>query len=86
MLDGEIVERDFKEEFLTYWNYDLNDPRRIYSLVNPEGPTRGIFVWHGSSFSVVGETEGQLTEWLKNRFEAHQRPSARYRKGLFSLA
>ena len=69
LLDGEIVERDFKEEFLTYWNYDLNDPRRIYSLVNPEGPTRGIFVWHGSSFSVVGETEEQLTEWLKHRFE-----------------
>ncbi|WP_052675384.1 ThiF family adenylyltransferase [Agrobacterium arsenijevicii] len=69
LLDGEIVVRDFSEEFLTYWNYDLNDPRRVYSLVNPEGPTRGIFVWHGSSFSVVGETEEQLTGWLKRRFE-----------------
>ncbi|WP_081851997.1 ThiF family adenylyltransferase [Pseudorhizobium marinum] len=69
LLHGEIIERDFKEEFLTYWNYDLNDPRRVYSLVSPEGPTRGIFAWHGGSFSVVGETEEQLMAWLKRRFE-----------------
>ncbi len=69
LLEGTIIERDFKEEFLTYWNYDLNDPRRVYSLVNPEGPSREIFAWHGKGFTVVGETKGALADWLKHRFD-----------------
>ncbi|TAY98660.1 ThiF family adenylyltransferase [Rhizobium leguminosarum] len=69
LIEGAIIERDFKQEFLTYWNYDLNDTRRIHSLVEPRGPTREIFAWHGRSMSVVAETEEALQTWLRHRFE-----------------
>ncbi|WP_165420660.1 ThiF family adenylyltransferase [Rhizobium ruizarguesonis] len=69
LIDGAIVGRDFKQEFLTYWNYDLNDPRRFLSLLEPRGPSREIFVWHGTTMSVVAETEEALKTWLRHRFE-----------------
>ncbi|WP_165505644.1 ThiF family adenylyltransferase [Rhizobium leguminosarum] len=69
LIDGAIIERDFKEELLTYWNYDLNDLRRFYSLLEPKGPSRTIFVWQGTTMSVVAETEETLKAWLRHRFE-----------------
>ncbi|OAP38440.1 hypothetical protein AU381_23015 [Sinorhizobium glycinis] len=83
LLDGAIIERDFKEEFLTYWNYDLNDPRRVHSLLDPKGPTREIYVWHGTSMTVVGESEDQLRAWLKHRFDGISERQLNFERACF---
>lgn len=69
LIEGSIVDRDFKEEFLTYWDYDRNSLHRYYSLLDAGAPSRQIHVWHGRSFSLVGESEEQLARWLKHRFD-----------------
>lgn len=82
LLEGSIVERDFKDEFLTYWAYDINDGTHTYSLLSPNGPSRAVSVWHGKAFTVVAEDDVSLQAWLANRFPgaAHAFPLT---KGLF---
>jgi len=68
LLEGKIVERDFREEFLTYWFYGSDsDAPRVFSLVRPEPPSRLVRVWRdGHGLVVVGEDEATLTQWLAN--------------------
>jgi len=68
LLEGTIIERDFREEFLTYWAYRLTGSRPIVSLVEPGPPSRPVRVWSGKDFDVVGEDEAALGRWLRNRF------------------
>ena len=68
LLEGKIVERDFKEEFLTYWAYRLTGPRPVISLVTPAPPSRPVRIWTGKDFDVVGEDEASLARWLRKRF------------------
>lgn len=68
LLDGTIVERDFREEFLTYWFY-ASDPeaKRVTSLVRPGGPSRALALWRDRDGStVVAEDPAQLAHWLTN--------------------
>jgi hypothetical protein len=75
LLEGTIVERDFKDEFLTYWAYDLRKPERHYSLLDVRGPSRPIRVWYGRSFTLLAEDDETLKKWLGNRFKSVLKPT-----------
>src|SRR3546814_3083279 len=69
LIHRAIVERDFKEEFLTYWLYNAStDKRYIHSLLNLRGPSRAVVMWKGEDMIIVGETPKQLQSWVANRF------------------
>lgn len=69
LLQGDIVERDFKEEFLTYWTYKTHfDGSRLFSLIRPAPPSRSVCVWKGEGITVVGENEEALLAWVARRY------------------
>nr|WP_246299984.1 ThiF family adenylyltransferase [Sinorhizobium psoraleae] len=69
LLQGDIVERDFKEEFLTYWAYKTQfDGSRLHSLVRPGPPSRTIYVWKGLGTTVLGESREELLTWVARRY------------------
>lgn len=69
LLQGDIVERDFKEEFLTYWAYKTHfDGGRLFSLIRPVPPSRSVRVWKGEGITVVGESEEALLTWVTRRY------------------
>ncbi|TGP50643.1 ubiquitin-activating enzyme [bacterium M00.F.Ca.ET.230.01.1.1] len=71
LLEGSIVERDFREEFLTYWAYKTHaDAARVVSLLTPAPPSRVVKVWRGEGIEVVGEDGPHLAEWVRRRFGA----------------
>src|ERR1700693_646772 len=58
---------DFRAEFYSYWNRTISSGEPpIWSLIGAHGPARRLRIWRGRQFSVVGETEGQVLQWLKN--------------------
>jgi len=58
---------DFRAEFYSYWNLTISHAEPpIWSLVDPHGPSRHVQIWRGKQFSVVGETESQVLQWLRN--------------------
>lgn len=75
LLEGTIVERDFRDEFLTYWAYDLRQPERHYSLLDVRGPSRPIRVWCGRSFTLLAECDEAIMKWLSNRFISVTKPT-----------
>ncbi|SFC84307.1 E2 family protein B [Bosea sp. CRIB-10] len=69
LLEGTIVERDFREEFLTYWAYKAHAKgEKFYSLLEPVPPSRSVQVWRGEGLEVVGETAEELARWARRRF------------------
>ncbi len=59
---------DFRQEFLSYWQWALPEKYETFcSLVSPTGPTRVISVWSGKTFSLVADSDQELTQWLANR-------------------
>jgi len=71
LLQGGIVERDFREEFLTYWAYKAHaDGSKLFSLLAPEAPSRVVRVWKGKGIEVVGETAEALAAWSRRRYGA----------------
>jgi molybdopterin/thiamine biosynthesis adenylyltransferase len=69
LLEGGIVERDFREEFLTYWAYKVHPGGGpLYSLLKPMPPSREVCVWQGKGIQVVGEDTESLRRWLRRRF------------------
>lgn len=85
LIEGKIVDRDFKEEFLTYWFYGSDpDAPLVRSLVRPRGPSRMVRVWRDRDGSmVVAENGDQLSSWLDNwrglpagRKSHHHEPAA----------
>ncbi|GAA3262749.1 hypothetical protein GCM10020258_27380 [Sphingomonas yabuuchiae] len=68
LLSGDIVERDFREEFLTYWFYgsDFGAPK-VRSLLRPGGPSRMVRVWRDRAGAMtVAEDAATLERWLAN--------------------
>ena len=56
LIEGSIVERDFKQEFLTYWFYASQESgKNVVILCEPVGPSRVLrrFTWEGKVY--VGE-------------------------------
>ena len=71
LLEGTIVERDFREEFLTYWAYKAHaDGTRLFSLLVPAPPSRVVRVWRGKGLEIVGEDAETLAQWVRRRFGA----------------
>ena len=69
LLEGSIVERDFREEFLTYWAYQSHqEGTRLFSLLTPAPPSRAVQVWRGNGLEVVGEDAWTLARWVRRRF------------------
>ena len=71
LLEGTIIERDFREEFLTYWAYKSHeDGSRFFSLLAPVPPSRVVRVWRGKGVEIVGEDERSLAQWVRRRYGA----------------
>jgi len=69
LLDGTIVERDFREEFLTYWAYQEHlDTAQVVTLLPLAPPSRTVQVWKGHGLEVVGEGAEAVAGWVRNRF------------------
>ena len=71
LLEGTIVERDFREEFLTYWAYKAHaDGSHLFSLLTPAPPSRVVRVWRGKGLEIVGDDAETLARWVRRRFGA----------------
>ena len=71
LLEGMIVERDFRDEFLTYWAYKAHaDGTQLFSLLTPAPPSRVVRVWRGKGLEIVGEDAKTLAQWVHRRFGA----------------
>lgn len=69
LLEGTIIDRHFREEFLTYWAYKEHpSSTHLYSLVAPAPPSRLVQVWKGKGLEVVGEDAASLAQWVRRRF------------------
>ena len=71
LIEGSIVERDFKQEFLTYWFYACHETgKNVVILFEPVGPSRVLrrFTWEGKVY--VGEDVSLLQQWMDRRFGA----------------
>jgi hypothetical protein len=69
LLEGTIIDRDFREEFLTYWAYKAHSTgAKVYSLLNPKPPSRVVQVWRGEGLEVVGDSAESLANWVRCRF------------------
>lgn len=69
LLDGSIIERDFREEFVTYWGYKVHSRgESLFSLISPGPPSRLVRVWRGKGIEVVGEDQELLVDWVHRRF------------------
>lgn len=63
---------DFRAEATSYWRADRGW-KAVKSLLNREGPSRLIYVWEGKTFSVVGDDQGAVRDWIKHRFPEMRR-------------
>ena len=69
LIDGSIVERDFKEEFLTYWFYACDDSsKNIVVLFDPSPPSRVVSAFQHAGLLYVAEDVDSLRRWIGNRF------------------
>ena len=71
LIEGSIVQRDFKQEFLTYWFYARQEAgKNVVILCEPVGPSRVLrrFTWEGKVY--VGEDVASLQQWIDRRFGA----------------
>ena len=60
-------ELDLRAEFLSYWGWSLTSGGPIiYSLVDPEAPSREIRIWYGRRFYLFSETEPDAISWLSH--------------------
>ena len=77
-ISGSNVE-DFRLEFLSYWMRAADQgATNFISILEPEGPSREIAVWHGKSAHVVGENPEALERWLP-RWGAKPGESQKYK-------
>ncbi len=69
LLEGTIIEHDFREEFVTYWGYKAHSRGiNLYSLIAPRPPSRLVSVRRGKGFEVIGEDQASLARWVRRRF------------------
>ena len=83
LLEGSCVERDFREEFLTYWNYDLNSLHEPDSLLDAVPPSRIVRAWRTARHTVIAEDDERLRGWLGNRFPSLDTRHALIENALF---
>jgi hypothetical protein len=84
LIQGDIIERDLREEFLTYWAYATNaGPSRLHSLLDPHPVSRLVRVWPGQDFTLLAESDEVLRFWLHNRFGQPRPKAAKAEAGVF---
>jgi molybdopterin/thiamine biosynthesis adenylyltransferase len=69
ICDGEsgANQNDFRTEFYSYWNRGLStETQKVRSLLIPRGPSRLVQIWRGEPRSIVGESEAEVLNWLRN--------------------
>lgn len=83
LIEGTIVERDFREEFLTYWFYKAEPgASRVQSLLRPEGPSRLVSTWRDDEGLIVAaEDDNSLDAWLEARLGPAGRGKRKFRAG-----
>lgn len=80
LIDGAIVDRDFKEEFLTYWFYGAsNSAKDIVTLFEPVPPSREVSQYQHAGITYVGDDVDQLATWMSNRFGQKEATRCRHR-------
>ena len=69
LLEGSIIEHDFREEFVTYWGYKAHSRgENLFSLITPSPPSRAVQVWRGKGLEIVGEDKDAIADWVRRRF------------------
>ena len=69
LIEGTIVDRDFKEEFLTYWFYGCDDSsKNIVVLFDPTRPSRVVKAFGHDGLMYVADDVDSLRRWICNRF------------------
>lgn len=58
---------DYRLEFHSYWN-PTTSGRKIWSLLEPRGPSRRIKLRRSDKFDLVAENRAELKEWQERRF------------------
>jgi hypothetical protein len=67
LVRGEC-DKDFRDEFLSYWIFAADQPAApLVSLIEATPPSRLVRLWRGKTQYVLGETEAQLEAWVANR-------------------
>ena len=71
LIEGTIVERDFREEYLTYWFYGASDSAKdVVTLFDPPSESRLVRSFRHDGFVYVAESDDSLATWIENRFGA----------------
>ena len=69
LMEGSIVERDFKEEFLTYWFYACDSSsKNIVVLFDPTGPSRVVRAFTHDGLVYIADDVDSLRCWIEHRF------------------
>lgn len=81
LVRGERAE-DFQNEFLSYWGWGVDSWRRdLWSLLQPEPPSRHFYYWRGQGFFLLGENTEQLSKWLRHYARGFKADKAIYAQG-----
>lgn len=60
-------EEDFVQEFQSYWHLLPGfSPKKFWSLLRPLPPTRSLFYYAATGFTLFGQSEEEIKFWLKN--------------------
>lgn len=69
LIEGKIVERDFREEFLTYWFYGASSSvRDVVTLFDPPESSCMMTSCLHEGVTYVARDDDELTHWINNRF------------------
>ncbi len=68
LVEGSIIEKDFKEEFLTYWFYAADDREKVVTtLFKPSQPSRQLSCLLHQGIYYIHDDESNLQRWLNHR-------------------
>ena len=68
-LIGGACDSEFRDEFLSYWDYAADaGGATLISLAEPAPPTRAIRLRRGKGFYLLADTDAAIERWLVNRF------------------
>lgn len=70
LLNGECLE-DFRNGFLSYWEYKVSGSLTGVSLCDPDNlGTRRVYLYKSTQYGLIfGDTEEQIRDWLVNRYD-----------------
>jgi hypothetical protein len=69
LIEGKIVERDFREEFLTYWFYGASSSvRDVVTLFDPPQSSCMMRCCTHEGLTYVARDDDDLARWTSNRF------------------